>query len=323
MTFTPIFGTGFETGSIYGLFGNYGTTFSCAAGGKTGSYQLAFANYQSTMWTLPATSSEISIGIWIYTATNCNFVSLIFTDGTTAVAQWGNGSVISYYINGVLKGTGSSYILNTWRNLQMHLLIDDVNGIFEAKLDGNTECSFTGDTKPTSATEINRFGLGVWNVHNAPAYYDDLIIGTGGYPGDWRFSKLTPTSDSSTEFSRSTGSTSYTLIDEVPPSSTDYVYASGTGLRDFYGLSDFTNTSASNIFVPSGINYWVYAVKDPANTQKFKHLLRLGSTVYSGTEVTTNTTYTMYPSFHNTDPDGNLWTDTSIDNLEIGIESVI
>lgn len=327
MTFRPLWGTGFESGSTYGMLGIY-TNYAA-----TNAYSIAYPPYASSsyiwvppyyggqQYTLPVAGSDLYFKLAVYLRNGWyNLIDIGLSDGAVFRIYWNSASLV-YQINGVTVGTGANaWSQPRWVRLEIHILVSDTNGIFEARLNGTHDLWYVGDTKPTAATQLTTIR---WFVSgNCTMAIDDFVYGTDDWPGDFRFTKLIPTSDTTTQFGRSTGSTNYTLVDEVPPSSADYVFASISGYQDFYGITDFTDNDGTNTYEVRGINHWVYAWKETSENQGFRLVEKLNSTIASGSIIAT-TLYpfgTVFSNFLNTNPEGNLWTDADIDNLEIGTE---
>ncbi len=332
MAFIPMFGTGWEHGipnlsiNLIGG-GTLGTTIK-----KSGNYSLCVTN-SNIPFTLPSQETELYFSLWWYCEvrygeTSSTYISLTLSDGTQLQIQY-DGTYFYYYLGATLLGQ-SSHILNTgsWYNIKVRYLVDDASGVFQIKIDGVTDFTYTGDTKPTTATTItklvfNATGKNVYDQHSY-IYIDDLIVGTGGWPDDVRFLALKPNNSVTSEFLPSvSGAANYTLVDETPMSSSDYVYTIESGTRDLYEIEDFVSSAGIINYIPQYVVQWAYVKKDPTNEQKFRFVQKYGDAefVSSGIEVSTN--YLPYFILRTVNPSGTAWDDNSLDNLLIGQESII
>ncbi|OGR09502.1 MAG: hypothetical protein A3K23_00270 [Desulfobacca sp. RBG_16_58_9] len=147
--------------------------------------------------------------------------------------------------DGALLATGITPILNaTWYVIELHFKLADTGGVAELRVDGNLECAFYGDTKPGAETTFDQM---YWYASSGGYGYvlDDVVLhdtagsANNSWPGGVKLGLLKPTSDGAArEWTPSYGSDHYTLVDEVPPSGTDYLRAAANDLIDLFGLED-------------------------------------------------------------------------------------
>ncbi len=312
---TILFGTGFETGSMEmvptinrtGYISIESTTV------KTGGYSIKGANGGEFGVSLAAGTTEVYMAVWVIPGV----ASLIrFVVGGSNIELRYDGNHWDYYFSGtkVTDGTQSTDS-DAWQHVQIYYKVDNSAGRFVSKIDGLLDVDYTGDTQPSSTTEISKVALRGNN-----GYFDNFVISTD-WPGDIRFDVLLPDGDTATkQWTPSTGSANYALVDERPPVNTDYVTVSGTGLQDLYTLGAWDATGK----VPSFVVQWTRANKSPAETQRLKNLLKSSSTLTTSTahELLSDWSYAM--DIYETDPHtGSAWTDSALDALQIGMESVI
>jgi len=260
MAFTPDFLTGFEFGQAYDWSGeiHYKVTGAIAdAQAKTGSYSVRdWAGFKC-----PVARDEFYLAVWAYPgiASRIKFAEdiegdpdLIYLRYEGSLRRWN-----AYRGDDVLLASGSvSTREATWQHVQMHVKLADAGGIVQTYIDGIPDIDFTGDTKPGDAATMEY----IWLGDNFARYWDDLFLGTGGWPGDCRVEGLQPNADTATKnWTRSAGADNYALVDEVPPSTADYVYCT-TDVADLYELSDWDDIDKT----PIGVIEWAYAKKDSA-----------------------------------------------------------
>lgn len=322
MTFTPLFGTGFEMGTtlILGYAKDSVTTSSPTP--KTGSYCAYIRDFGDNTFNLPTTGSDLYFNLWFQRTTTSNQIGVVLGDGKKIYIALTDP--LTYYVDGTLVGTGTHAVnASQWYNLRFHIVSAD-SGSFEVRLDGVTDLNYSGDTKPGTSTTISKFYLNLSITAGNAVWLDDFTYGSGGWPEDIRYTLLKPTADTAQkDFSRSTGSDNYALVDEVPPSATDYVYSSTNGHKDFYDITDFNASVTGNTLIPLFTIQWVQAWKAEVNTQQFKFMQKLGATEYASDAKDVSATAAMYWDLRATDPAGAAWTDANLDSLQIGQQAVI
>lgn len=228
------------------------------------------------------------------------------------------------YINGVLAEAGTVYLENqSIFNVRMYGTIAD-SGSITVKINGVTSISYSGDTKPGTDATVDRLDLQTTrsNVPGSASYafFSSISLNDGGTdPGDRRAQVLMPNGDSSVQWTPSAGTVNYALVDEVPPSSTDYLETSTNGYTDLLTLEDFTGTGRTI----AGVTKFVQAWKTTADAQS------LNNGVYSGTaesytehELETSAKYYFHAMGTNPD-DSAAWEDGDIDGLLTLHEAVI
>lgn len=238
MTFIMTNGTGFEPGSLDVIpaanragtvairsalpnpkTGNYyinmggaatGGSISFIISGSPTEYYLAAANYPDAYWT----------------SNNAIRYEFITGDATITDLRWNSTTkCFDLYVNNVLASNGTIAVTQTaWNHIQIYAKIDAVAGIIQTKIDGILDIDFAGDTQPGASTAIAEIRVRK-STTGGGGYVDDVVIGTGGWPGEWRADAvLVPDSDDSVTLVPSAGGDNYAMVDEVPPSDADYVY---------------------------------------------------------------------------------------------------
>jgi len=178
-----------------------------------------------------------------------NPIGFSFRDGGTVIATLAlntDTKKVEYYRGNKtsLLATGITSIqLNQWYLYEVYFKLDDSVGRYILKLDGITQFDFTGDTNPAAA-EVNLIGGCGGSV--STSWMDDLALNdTNGaidnsWCGDGQIVALVPNGDNGTPQwigSDGNNTNNYQLIDELPPSSSDYVRATGSAYTDVYNLS--------------------------------------------------------------------------------------
>jgi hypothetical protein len=204
MAFVPIAFTGGETGTIPNWIpgtasteakytGNYGIV----VGGNTYGYDTHVFDYGVSL-------NELYVTFWFcpkeYTIQEDNpfYFEFHLTDGNTLSIEL--YQYPRFYIGDTLLYTSSVALTGGWQNWKIGLKVAE-NGWFKMYLDNNLVIDYTGNTQPGSATEVNYFHTSKFlNNNYCSQWYDDIFIGTGGFPGNLKVLAKTLVSDAQKEF---------------------------------------------------------------------------------------------------------------------------
>jgi hypothetical protein len=330
-----LFTDGAEFGDM--LFWSASNGAAVNATARTGNYSYGVGSHGSHYMHKSFTdSSEIYLRYGIYlTSTNLETMMAIRTSGGTDILNMKyNGGNFRFS----LGGFGGTVILNSSINvsagsfhlIEIHFKMDDSTGILEVKIDGLSAGSYSGDTKPDSNTTV---GLLRFETNYSTNFYiDDLALNdtsnTDGlndtsWCGDGKIELLIPNGNGS--LNQWTGSDSnstdnYALVDDIPPSSSDYVQDSIPGNKDKYAITDFTGTNKTILRV------WAEAraIDTVPESAQMKIGLRTNSVDYVSPAISLGTTYgavkgTEYKLNPN---DSAAWEDADLDSLELVLETV-
>ena len=227
---------GFVSLSSISVTTNGAITGQYALRGSTGGSMSAIISHSAL--------SEIYIGL-NHRGVTYNHASGLFgwrKAGTVlASVRMTTARQISVWVGGSQVATGSKVLAdNQVYNIQARYKIHDSTGSLQVKMDGVLDINYDNqDTKPGSETDFDEFMIG--NAGTATggsnADYDDIILNdtTGGinnsWPGIRYIYPALPTGDSGSNnaWSKSTGSAGWSLVDERPHNTTDYVFSSTNG----------------------------------------------------------------------------------------------
>lgn len=331
MAYNPIYGTGWEAGTLdilppgtYGALGGSNINSITTDPVKTGTYAVQWAGSgiltSGRQWyRFPHTGgNQACVAQWIYpgNAAQWPFMDVVLEDGSTIGVRWTSSGtwVMEIDYGTVVSGTlvTAGY---TWTHVQFTVTIDGTSGIFQTKIDGIDDIDYSGDTQPDTSTEIAYVRIGynyVGNAGTAPAT-DDFTYGTGDLPGDVRFDVLYPTADNSVEWTPSTGSDNYALVDEIPPDTDDYVTTSGSAVAtDKYDMSDWVGTAKTPIFIAQ----WMQAMKDTAGYGGVELYVESGGQESTSGSFNVATSWQYYQNIIMVDPDtSGSWTESAIDDV--------
>jgi len=221
--------------------------------------------------------------------------------------------------------TGATVLAaGTWHYIEAKILVANSGGIFDVRINGVSEFTSTGDTQAQATNEVLAYGS-ITTPILVTSYDDFYILNSDGsanntYLGEQRIQIITPTSDSTVAFSRNTGASNFSAVDDTvgaPDADTTYVYATTTGTKDEYGLSDLTGVN-----VVAGVKVITRAEKDDANAKSFKYGIKSGATDQQAT-VSLGVGYGTYRTIYETsDGAGTAFTATTINSLLSTIEVV-
>lgn len=202
----------------------------------------------------------------------------------------------------------------------IELLAQNAAGVCNLYVDGAASAfvTYTGDTQALSVTGWDSFELGKTSKNTD---IDDVIV-TDNVTGrlDERYiTSVWPDSDVAIGLTPTPGPTSYTGVDERPPSTAEYNTATAALQEDIYGTSNLSYTPASIDFV----NVHAFAARDGAITLG-ELICRSGAvTSYSATKALTAGTYYPYSSISNiwdADPNtGVAWLTAGVNAMSCGI----
>lgn len=230
----------------------------------------------------------------------------------------------------VLETSTATYSLSTWYYIEFKATIDSSTGSYEVRLNGTNILSDSGvNTQATANASANQVFVGGNPGAPVPVYQqvDDLyVVNTDGsanndFLGECRIFTNMPTGDSGTnkQWSRSTGTNNYPLVDEANQNGdTDYVYDSTVGDIDTYTFGAISPTGG---IAAVAVN--LCARKDDAGTRQIAEETRQSSTEYTGTTKTLTSSYTFYQNIREVDPATALaWTGSGVNAAEMGVKVI-
>lgn len=260
---------------------------------------------------LPASNNQLGY---------CEFRDGANTRQITAYIQ-STGVIAARTSAGELDDTATPAIVaDAWNHIETMAQINNTTGAFEVRVNEVTVLNLTGvDTQSTSNVETSQIAMGRFGLDGSgtsPEWYvddmfawDDQTVGTNDivdFVGDKKVFVLTTNADTAeADFSKSTGVTGYTLIDELTPDDSDYIYSATDGHVSEFELSDLPGNAAEVIAViPMPRLY-----KTDAGTVTHAADLISNSVATAATAIPATTEATYWPFVHTKNPDtGAPWT---------------
>ncbi|SFM12805.1 hypothetical protein [Nitrosomonas communis] len=336
-----IFFDGFETYATADILKEWNSTtglFSISAtGGRRGGGALLAPNSSSFGWaskTLPGNYSTLIVGFSFNPSTMPSLSNSILRlmDGGTQQLELGVNPAGNVFVsrNGTVLGTSTAVLAAAEQYLELKATMHDTTGAFDVRLNGiNILSASNVDTKNTANAFVNQVALGVpGNTGLSTIFkYDDfyLLDTTGPAPnndflGDVRIDAVYPSADGNyTDWTPSTGTSHYALVDDPTPNTTDYNASNVIGQKDSYVMGDPPSLASQIIY---GVRVKVAALKDDAGSRSLKVGIRSGTTDSLGAAQALSTSQIYYSSIHEVDPNtGAAWTPAAVNAMEVVIES--
>lgn len=278
----------------------------------------------------------------IATAPGGNTTVMRFVDASNnACAQvrlTSSSTLVLLDASGSTVGSASSALsANTWYMLELGLDASTSPGTVTMRLDGSQIA--TGNNSAQSPWA--RVLVGPVVSATCDLYFDDWVVNdTSGsaqtsWPGAGKIIHLVPNGDGDnhgwSDTSNSAGtSNNYTLVDEVPPNdTTDLVQTGVANTKDYYTLTDSGIGSGDNV------NCVMVGLRLRNNTADATTAVKAGikktsgGTISQGSAIVPNSTSfgtnasaqpRNYSLITYADPDGNPWTQSTLDSAQAGIE---
>jgi hypothetical protein len=225
---------------------------------------------------------------------------------------------------GTILGTSSNAVIiaNAWQHVETKVVISSTIGNVEVRVEGVTVLNLTGLN--LGGNNIAEFAIcGQKNdvFTGNFLYTKDLVIwdGTGSnnnnFLGSVSIIPMTVTSDISLNWTPSTGTTGWDLIDEAPPNTTDFISASSTlPAAAVMALSNLP----TDITSVRGIVTITRATKTDGGDGNLQVGLKNGASTALGTNRGITSAYTYWRDVFEVDPVTSApWTVTSANNAQI------
>ena len=217
--------------------------------------------------------------------------------------------------------------LNTWYAFEFEIAINNTTGVFNVRKNGNTVADFSAtglDTQNSANAYANKLTVGM-QASGFNQQIDDLFwrsdASSVAWLGDIRCYTRMPASDQSVTFSKSTGASNFSCVDEAQQNAlTDYVFDSNPGDADFYGVASIASTPATVIATTTR----AYMQKSDAGTRTAAVQLKSGATTVASPTLTLSSSGWLWTwRMDLTDPNtGAAWTPAAVNNAQIGPKTI-
>lgn len=315
---TAIGVSNFLAGRLHGFCLSSGATteFRAASFGVENEWILGFGFNHSASTT--ASMTDLYISIKRGAAEQVRLQFLQDTPSTFKIQIKRGSTVID---------TSAAYETARWHYFEFKVTIDPSSGAYELRHNEVTDVSDTG---------VNTANAGVagadiidYQINYGSLFLDDIYVcdGTGAvnndFLGDTVVEGRLPTGDgASTQWTPSSGSDHYLLVDDPADTPADGEYVSSATVAQLE-LFTFDNLSftTGQVF---GVMVMMAAELDAPGSRTVKAKTRSGGSNYDGATWTiASTAIATYAHIFETDPDtAALWTVGGVDAAEFGMEVV-
>lgn len=291
------------------------------------SFSNGFLNKQ-----LPSSHQTLILGTAFYSAdlTPVSYYSIRFKDTTTDQVQFKfqtDGSIEAFRGTTSIGSTATGVIsAATWCYLEFKVKIDNTTGTVDVRKNGVSVLSLSGkDTQVSGNASCNNFTIANSGA-NADTRFDDLYLcndaGTknNDFLGDVTITTLYPTSDgNSSDFTPSTGSDNYAMVDEAQlAGTTDYNESTSASNKDLYGVTTFSGSGSIK-----GVQVCNAVLNPDTGSLTVRALVRSGVTPADneGASHTLSQTMTGNLEIWEQEPEDAVdWTAAKINAAEFGVK---
>jgi hypothetical protein len=282
---------------------------------------------------LPGSYSTLIVGFALSptgTDSSNNVICVLYESSTIHIKlRYNTSNKIEVYRGSTLLGTTANTVpISSFTYLEIKAVIHDTTGSIVIKLNGVTDLTLTSiDTRNGgTAGVIDQVHLGDPLTFCQNCKIDDFYIAdtSGSAPnndflGDVRIDTIYPTSDGNyLQFTPSTGSTHFDLVDETAPNTTDYNSSSTVNNRDSYGMDNLAALSSQTVY---GVQVNAAVLKDDAGVRSLSTMVRSSITNGDGASVSLGTSQRYISQLYELNPNGSVvWTETTVNAMEAGVK---
>jgi hypothetical protein len=250
---TRILTEGFEMGDLVGMSGGANCVVSSAQK-RTGNYAAYCPDASDSHLNVPlpqtVTEAYIRFAAYITDFGSTQELLRVYSGSGNlhlTLNASGSGLRLERYADEFLANGSTALQTNTWYVFEARVIINDTTGVFQLRIDGgpSLDIDYTGDTRGTAGSaDIRTFRfMGYLQNHG---YIDDIAVNdTAGstdnsWPGLGGVIYLPASADGSpNEWTCSTGSDHYALVDDVPADGdTTYLYTSTDAKVEEFDVAD-------------------------------------------------------------------------------------
>jgi len=277
------------------------------------------AHHISVAYRQGAVLSGTTLGLYFqFTDVAANQCCIVFrSDGVILLTSATPGGTILATYSGAVSAA------STWFQFEFEVIISNTVGRFRARKNGNTVDDFDSgavlNTRPGANAYANKLTVGMQTTVNSQTI-DDLLWRSDAssvpWVGDIRCYTRMPASDASAVFSRSTGATNFSCVDEPQQNGvTDYVFSANVNDADFYTIAPIAVTPISVVAVTTR----GFLQKSDAGTRGAAVQLKSGAVTVGSTPTLLSTSFGWLWRTDLTDPNtGAAWTAVGVNGITIG-----
>jgi hypothetical protein len=268
-----------------------------------------------------AINSKVLATLYDAGTAQCSLV--LNADGTLSIVR-GTGTAVT---NGTSVAALSA---NTFYYIEWKVTIADsiASNSARVRVDGSVVVTVDAaqDLKATVASTATQVGFGSANGSYASTIHyicDIYVLNQSGstnndFLGDCRIDAIFPNADGTySDFTPSTGTSHYALVDETTPNTSDYNSSATIGNRDSYQMTNLPALASQTVY---GIQMLAAALRDDSGLRAAAPFNRSGSTNQEGATSTIGTGQTYLMGISETDPNtSTAWTESTVNAMELGL----
>jgi len=222
---------------------------------------------------------------------------------------------------GTVLGVSAATLSAGYNYIEIKATIHDSTGAVEVKINGVTDNNLN-----LTNVDTRNGGTGVIDtiLIAGTGYTDDFYVcDTSGatnndFLGDIRVDTIYPDGDGNyTQFTPSTGTAHWSLVDETTPNTTDYNSGANIGDRDSYTYAALSAITSQTIY---GVQINAAALKSDSGSRSLGTMSRLSGTNKDGSGAALSTSQTYISEIQETDPASAAWTESNINSAEFGVK---
>jgi hypothetical protein len=297
--------------------------------GRTGGHCLEMRGWGGFSTPALTTNATVVVGFGFYFAAIANVRIMSLSDGATEginLRMETTGELAIYRGTTFLARTTGLGLTNaTWYWIELKVYCHDTSGTYEVRVGGVNKLSASGvDTKAGSNAYHN---IATIPAPNGTVRYDDIYIldGSGAanndFLGNMKVVGVFPNGDVGgyTDFTPSSGTDHYALVDENPTNdNTDYVESSTTGHKDLWDYGAVSGLGAAI----AGLQVNTEVRETDASSFSLITLIKSGATESADSaQAIGSTNYKTLRRISETDPaTGAAWTVSGVSAAQFGVK---
>lgn len=265
------------------------------------------------------------ISTWWYSSTGQAALGAIigFMDGTTDQLNISPDATAHLTVRRgttVIATSTNTFAANSWYHIQFKATINNTTGAYEVKVGGTSVNWVPAATGANTRSTANNSATAAYcgQIFNGWMFRDFLV--TDDFPGVVVGAYLRPAAAGNhQDWTASSGSNRGAV---VGPFDTDasFVQSSTNGNIDTYTFEAVPSGGTPTII---GIQHQLWIKHDTGASHTVRPKIRASGTDYSGTSITTATSYSLITEASSVNPDtSSAWTKAAIEAAEFGYERV-
>ena len=230
-----------------------------------------------------------------------------------------DGTITAYRGDGTSLGSTASGVvtINTWHAIEIMVSIDDSAGVVKIRVDGTLVLDLTSqDTRNGGVATADRFEYAQGADFCFGVFWTATTTNTSELPGQVRVYTLVPDTDASIAYTRSSGSDSSNLLDELNPNDSDYVESDTVGDKDLFNMESYPG-SGTILGVEANMRH----LKVGAGSRTARIVVNISATDYESGDITPQLTV-QHDSYvwQNNPDDAAAWETADIDGADWGFK---